>query len=288
MDPATRQTLREAYLLIKAGECDSARVLIKPVLASEPNNIDAWWLAAHAAVVPQDKRLALVRVLQLNPDHAPARLLLDRLNEEHPLDPKELPPPPPPKRSPNTIEIKPVRNRWVWNLIMVLGVISLLFGSLAVIANVSSIDWLDRAVNDMGESMGMGNKQGERGQLGTVSGGDPDTPYDIPVVQRQGLEPGGVVVGELNEDESHIWTFSGQHGDEVAVLLQFTVAGDASRVLELWDANNNRIAIGVGAADSGTVTLTQQLSLSGSYALVIIGRPDGPRGDYALGVELLQ
>lgn len=293
MDPATRDTLRKAYHLIKAGEPAAARELIKPVLDAERDNIDAWWLAVHAAATPQDRRLALVQVLRLNPDHGPARLMLDRLNAEHPEEIDDLarelplpavqrkPPPEPPAARPW---------RWLWNVVMVLGCLSISFGSLALVAGFFGLAWFDEAVDEVSGALGLGDNLGERGIFGTIKGGPPGAPYDVPITKNQGATLGSdhLNVDVMAEDEAHIYTFHAQRGQEVAALLQFTVAGDARYVMELWDGNNQRLARGVGAEDSGTVTLVYEFQRAGSYALVLIGRPDGPRGDYVLGVDLLE
>jgi hypothetical protein len=58
--------------------------------------------------------------------------------------------------------------------------------------------------------------------------------------------------------------------------------------VELRDKNDNKLVDGVGTLDSGTVTLVYTLPRSGEYSLVIIGRPNGPRGEYALGLEMVR
>ena len=291
MDPATRAVLHQAYDLIKAGDKDAARTLIKPVLGAEKDNIDAWWLAAHAAVSPHDKRLALVQVLRLNPRHHPARLMLDRLNKQNPQEvdelAKDLPLPPPGQKRRDTVQT--VRqHRWVWNVILAFGCLSFSFASAALISGLMGLTWLDDTADSIGEALGVGHRQDADGQWGTVPGGDPARPYDVPVTRKMGAVVGNTpMVGALQEDEAHIFTFHAQRGQEVTALLQFTVAGDARYVMELWDSGQNRLATGAGDDNSATVTLVYELTRTGQYALVIIGRPGGPHGDYALGVNVI-
>ncbi len=71
--------LKEAYALIKAERRAEAYELIAPVLVQQPDYVDAWWLAAHAAPNLRVAVAACQRVLALKPDHQPARLMLDEL-----------------------------------------------------------------------------------------------------------------------------------------------------------------------------------------------------------------
>lgn len=289
MDAATRQTLQQAYALVKTGEHEAARTLIKPVLAAHPDVIDAWWLAAYAAATSADRRLALAQVLRLNPDHGPARVLLDRLNAQNPDDidtlAKELPMPPPGTR-PRPADSRPqVRNRWVWNVVLVFGCLSFSFAGMALVSSLAGLTYLDDAVDDISAALGI---ERDPETFGTIPGGDPARPYEIPITKQENAAVGKQpIVGDLKKDEAHIYTFGAQRGQEVFALLQFTVAGDAHYVMELWDSSERRLAIGAGEYNSGTVSLVYEVRQTGSFSLVIIGRPDGPRGSYALGLDVV-
>ncbi len=288
MDSPTRQTLQDAYRLIKTGELDSARALIKPVLAAQPGLIDAWWLAAYAAATSTDRRLALAQVLRLNPDHGPARVLLDRLNAQNPDDietlAKELPMPPPGSHKRPDADRPLGRNRWVWNVILVFGCLSFSFAGLALISSLAGLTYLNDAVDEISAAIGI---EPEQGNFGTIPGGDPYHPYPIPVTKQQGAVVGQKpMVGDLKTDEAHMYSFSARRGQEVYALLQFTVAGDAHYVMELWDSGEHWLATGAGEYNSGTVSLVYQVKETGLFSLVIIGRPNGPRGDYALGLDV--
>lgn len=89
----THEELRRAYTLIKQEQIDEALALLRPIVLSEPENVDAWWLLANAAVEPAEAREALIQVLRIDPDYAnapKAREMLDRLNEQFPPVPDEL------------------------------------------------------------------------------------------------------------------------------------------------------------------------------------------------------
>ncbi len=82
-DP-TRGQLEQAYHLIQNDELEKAIVLLKPIVAAQPNNADAWWLLANAVSEPDEARRALENVLRLNPNHSKARELLNQLAVEFP------------------------------------------------------------------------------------------------------------------------------------------------------------------------------------------------------------
>src|SRR5581483_5906330 len=86
MTDATRSQLEQAYRLIQQDDLDRAIAILKPIVAAEPDNADAWWLMAHAVSEPQDAREPLENVLRLRPDHAEARQLLNELEQEASLD----------------------------------------------------------------------------------------------------------------------------------------------------------------------------------------------------------
>jgi hypothetical protein len=71
--------LEEAYHLIKAGQKVRAEAVLRPILESEPENADAWWLLANAVPDPIEARQAVERVLYQRPDHARAQLMLHTL-----------------------------------------------------------------------------------------------------------------------------------------------------------------------------------------------------------------
>lgn len=73
--------LSQAYGLIEADDLGEAVALLKPILAENPNNADAWWLYAHAVDDADDARAALSTVLSLDPNYPEAQRLLELLDE---------------------------------------------------------------------------------------------------------------------------------------------------------------------------------------------------------------
>lgn len=77
-------TLASAYELIEADQLDEARSLLKPILADNPDNADAWWLYAHAVDDPEAARAALNNVLRLDREYPGAAALMDTLEQAYP------------------------------------------------------------------------------------------------------------------------------------------------------------------------------------------------------------
>jgi len=71
--------LRQAYELIRQGQKEEAVVLLQPILRSDRNNADAWWLMANALTDPAKQVQALNEVLRLRPNDARAEKMLGRV-----------------------------------------------------------------------------------------------------------------------------------------------------------------------------------------------------------------
>lgn len=84
MSDATNQALSEAYELIEADRVAEAESILKPILANEPNNVDAWWLYTYAVTDVETARMALNTIIHLDPDYPGAAELLQTLEEKYP------------------------------------------------------------------------------------------------------------------------------------------------------------------------------------------------------------
>lgn len=91
MSEETRGALARAFDAVEAGDLESARQILEPILAVERNNADAWWIYSHAVTDPEQAREALENVVRINPDYPGASELLttlrDRLPERPPVTP---------------------------------------------------------------------------------------------------------------------------------------------------------------------------------------------------------
>jgi tetratricopeptide (TPR) repeat protein len=74
--------LKQAITLAKEGKRQEAGRVVRAVLKQDPNNIDAWWMMANL-LEDRDKALKCVeKVLEINPNHRPARKKLQELRPE--------------------------------------------------------------------------------------------------------------------------------------------------------------------------------------------------------------
>lgn len=84
MSDATNQALSEAYELIEADRLAEAEAILKPILADDPDNADAWWLYSYAVTDVETARMALNTVLRLDDTYPGASELLHILEEKYP------------------------------------------------------------------------------------------------------------------------------------------------------------------------------------------------------------
>src|SRR4030095_169815 len=80
----TDEALDKAFELIETDHLDEARAILKPILDTEKDNPDVWWLYAHAVTDPETARLALNNVQRLDPNYLNTGDLLYAL-ENRPL-----------------------------------------------------------------------------------------------------------------------------------------------------------------------------------------------------------
>ena len=83
----THKKLREAYQLAQQDRIEEAQRILRPILDAEPNNVQAWWILAHAVETPTEARAALEKVLELDPNFDKAdkaRDMLRQINEQFP------------------------------------------------------------------------------------------------------------------------------------------------------------------------------------------------------------
>jgi hypothetical protein len=77
MTDDAQSRIEQAVTLLKAQQRTEAYAILRPVLKSQPQNLQAWWLAANAAPTPEAAIQASLKVLELKPDHAEAQQLVD-------------------------------------------------------------------------------------------------------------------------------------------------------------------------------------------------------------------
>lgn len=84
MASGTHRQLEQAYNLIQQDDLDGALHILRPLVASQPDNAEAWWLIANAVSEPAEAYEALDHVVHLNPQNLEAKEQLDNLLEQFP------------------------------------------------------------------------------------------------------------------------------------------------------------------------------------------------------------
>lgn len=74
--------LKQAFNLIEADQLDEARAILRPILESEKDNPDVWWVYSHAVTDVDTARLALNNVLRLDPNYPGASELFAQLQSK--------------------------------------------------------------------------------------------------------------------------------------------------------------------------------------------------------------
>src|SRR4051812_25763950 len=82
MNQNTDIALKQAFDFIEAGNLEDAKALLRPILETEKDNADIWWLYSHAVTDADTARLALNNVLRINPNYPDARDLLNQLEDQ--------------------------------------------------------------------------------------------------------------------------------------------------------------------------------------------------------------
>lgn len=86
MNTSKGDALTQAYELIEADKLPDAKAILKPILETDKDNADAWWLYAHVVTDSETARLALNNVLRLDNDYPEAAELLKTLEQQSPSD----------------------------------------------------------------------------------------------------------------------------------------------------------------------------------------------------------
>ncbi|MCU0496721.1 MAG: tetratricopeptide repeat protein [Anaerolineae bacterium] len=81
MSDTTHPELTRAFQLIENEQLGEARTLLDRYLAAHPDDVDAWWLYAHAVAEPAEGQRALEKVLALDPAYPGAKSLQAQLSK---------------------------------------------------------------------------------------------------------------------------------------------------------------------------------------------------------------
>lgn len=288
MDEQSQAQLVHAYHLIKAGVLTDAEPLVMGVLKQHRDDIDAWWLAAYCAGSLQKRRLALHRVLKLNPEHVPARTLLNRLDVPA-TKTSEIP------EKIVTKKVKHTRRRIKWGYVVfaTIGLVLAFSVPLILIDNLTGgkmLRPLEIALLGEPEPLGWVNAaQGGRAQTSV------DRDKRIPITKSNRASYGDMKIETLNANEAHRYTFSARRGDELVIAAAFSSNGNIDvAALELWDANGKVLArelrdegFNFGVL-FGTRALQYNVIEPEQLTLVLVSREKGASGNYTLFIDTFE
>ena len=80
MNDELQSKLVEAYHLIRSGQRKTALDILQALVKKYPDSVDAWWLVANALSDPDGVRVALQKILLIDPFHEQAQQKLDKIN----------------------------------------------------------------------------------------------------------------------------------------------------------------------------------------------------------------
>ncbi len=257
--------LRRAYDMIKGGQKAEAFELIRPILAQQPDYLDAWWLAAFAAPGPRESAFACQKILTLKPDHWPAQQMLSEqqrlltLNSIAQTDVVD---------SAKLIPLKKVRRKRrrarLSTFVIIIGILVLAVGGFLLSVNITG--------NTFGLPIG--------GFFNYT--GDIVVP-DAGAMLSTGRTPGGSITSSLVIGAKHEYRFFGRANSTLFATVQF-VANNTLKPGEnfvLIDPNGVRLAVGVSGQGSAA-SIMAQLPVDGRYTFRLTGALGKAQGAYTL------
>ncbi len=286
--------LKEAYSSIKGGDKVTARSILRPYVKENPQDANGWWLLAHAIDDTDQRKRSLQRVLKLDPDFAPARRELDKLDKLAERDDdflQDL------SFSSDTSGGSKAKNKKnakgsgskteiiIGSVLIGIGLIVLVCGGIFYAvsqATTSVIDEIAQSVTlEANTSSGSGNVQVSSGSGG---GGLYDEHF-WDVIDKGSINTGQTVNGTVDTFDDDGWTFEGRAGQTVTIEANAT-DGILDTELFLYAPGgtlldeNDDINFLDGDTDS---RITFTLPEDGTYGIVVSAFGTG--GDYQLSVR---
>lgn len=284
MDDPTREQLRRAYDHIKGGRRISAVQILRPLLAADPSDADAWWLMANAVDDPAEQQGALEKVVALRPDHPQARERLAALTAEQQFRFDEaagetsfadLLGEAKPKRVPieQAFSVVPPKQRTnpIIIILAIIGALSLAVcvGCFILSAQVTTI--MTEAVSTIMESVTVSPV--------VIAGSGDSLPDDT-------INKGSIRAGDSRRDtvrlgESHAYTFIGDSGQDVTIEVAGE-NGDLAPGVALYNPSDIQIVQSgfLPAFQANNTELNIDLVSTGTYTIVVTNVRGS--GDYTL------
>lgn len=276
----SRDELQRAYELIKAGEKDQADSILQNIVVEDPENVQAWWLLANASDNEARQRSALRQVLRLDPTHAQARAMQQRL--EDPLGDSfdDLYQESSPAAAPGqrVVVTKPAggQNRSCLIIFLVIIVAACGLCTLSVTLIGGSLGSVIMEAIDDPEVRAALAAITEYGSYVTLPGN---------LDNRGPIEPGQTVTASISGgSQDQAWTFSGDNGERFTIDVT-SPEGSVDPVLFVYapDGTLRGLDANVGSG-SRTVRMSITLSPGGQYTIVVSSFGDSG-GEYEMTLE---
>jgi hypothetical protein len=263
----SRSQLQEAYQLLKRGRKVQAEAILQPIVEEEPDNADAWWLLANALSDVDAKRDAAERVLRLRPDHAKARLMLQRLKkmdeiEDSLSDILEMPyvESSPEASGQRVVVTKPKgQNNTLLIVLAVFGVLGVICVVIAALGIFGSAMIFERVISDP-EVASIIGELSEMTTYITL----PET-----VDWRGAMEPGETVEGSASNGEPDGWTFNVSRGESYTIEAD-AASEDFDPIIYLYGPDGILVDSDDDGGDVGLDSrLVVELRESGTYSIIV-------------------
>jgi hypothetical protein len=289
---ATFRELKPVHDALDAGDKQTARKLIRPLLAEQPN-ADVWLLAARACERDEQAIKALRKALEIEPLHTQANRMLHRLEGAEPVQATSLPlmtPSTPPKEDvlPPLKKVRYQRKRSVWTYIGCGGSILLSLTAVLIVANFTGSPLLGNMLGLLSGSQPVHEIEG------TPVEQREDAPLVVAPQQSKDLRAEGTMSDTLDAGYAHEYTFSATAGEEMGIMVQFLspTANSVSRNVAILspsgeNAEQECMRDSILQGDNGVV-LDCRIQRTGVWRVRIFGRDGESTGAYVVSVERFQ
>ncbi len=242
------QTVRD---LISSGRQRDAYGALVPILAAQPTNVEAWWLAAQSAPTRSEAVAACQKVIALDPDHVLAR---EKLNEHRQV-------------LTNSLAVKQRRVHSTRNRKGRLGCVVIVFGVL-ILMMISSVVFMNLTGITFGLPIGAAfSGQADLGTIGT----------------KPTVSIGTLVVGATRD-----YHFNAPGNTFLFITVRFvTTRKNPGTAVKLYNSAHGLLAVGSGDPNQSTATLNATLTRGDSYTLRLIGTPNTAQGAYVIQIALI-
>lgn len=290
-----QQAIQEAYNHVRSGNKAAAVDILLPILRTDKDNVNAWWVLANALEDPQEVREALEQVIRLDHDHIQANNRLAKMDEEKNIafKPKNdfifdedeedyYPPTSTSRTSSSRVVINHQQSgSGAGKIIGILGIIAAVTCGLCMVVVLAGTlvfgGVMSEAVNDPNVQQAL-RELSTFGELMTLP---------TNAIDKGTLERGQTVNNTwLASEERHLWTF------EVTDSSPFTISVDPQTeglnvqiLVYLPDGSLIEYSGATGEMAAGNPQVNSSFSTPGTYSIVVTHFFTSADGNYNISLE---